>query len=105
MPPTVPNKATMTVHQKTDQGDYPWWARYQTVEPPERQVIMIEQARIAARAISELSPITRMVVELYRFDGMTLQEIAARLEISVATVHRSLKAGMEILCEKMDFDA
>ncbi|MBF2717690.1 sigma-70 family RNA polymerase sigma factor [Agrobacterium vitis] len=92
------------VHQKIDQQDYPWWARYQAVDPPERQVIVIEKARIAAQAISELSPIIRMVVELYRFDGMTLQEIASRLEISVATAHRALKEGMEIVWEKMGFD-
>lgn len=94
----------LTVHQKTDQHDYPWWARYQATEPPERQVILIEQARMAAQAISELPPIIRMVIELYRFDGATLQEIASRLEISVATVHRLLKEGMEIVWEKMDFD-
>jgi RNA polymerase sigma-70 factor (ECF subfamily) len=94
----------LTVHQKTDQQDYPWWAKYQAVELPERQVILIEQARIAAQTISELSPIIRMVVELYRFDGLTLHQIASRLEISVATTHRLLKEGMEIVWEKMRFD-
>jgi RNA polymerase sigma factor (sigma-70 family) len=95
----------LKIHQRTDQKDYPWWARYQGTEPPEMQVMMIEQAKLAAQAISELPPKVRSVVELYRFDGVTLQEIAARLGISIATAHRLLKEGMEILWDRMGLDA
>ncbi|MFB9948887.1 RNA polymerase sigma factor [Rhizobium puerariae] len=94
----------LIVHRKTDQQDYPWWARYQTTESPELQVMIVDQAKMAAQAISELPPKIRMAVELYRFDGATLHEIAARLGTSIATAHRLLKEGMEIIWERMGFD-
>ncbi|MNO09217.1 RNA polymerase sigma factor [compost metagenome] len=45
---------------------------------------------------------TRVIVEMYRFDGYTLQEIADRLDLSTATVHRLLKAAMARLAEQMN---
>lgn len=93
----------VAVHRKIDQQDYPWWTRYQSIEPPDAQVMILDQARIAAQTISELPAKIRMVVEFYRFDGMTLHEIASRLGISVATAHRLLKEGMEIIWDRMDF--
>lgn len=94
----------MAVHRKIDQQDYPWWTQYQSIEPPDAQMMILDQARIAAQTISELPTKIRMVVEFYRFDGMTLHEIASRLGISVATAHRLLKEGMEIIWVRMDFD-
>lgn len=94
----------LAVHRKTDQQDYPWWTQYQTIESPDSQVLIMDQARIAAEAISELPPRIRMVVEFYRFDGITLHEVASRLDISVATAHRLLKEGMEIIWDRMGFD-
>lgn len=85
--------------------DYPWWARHQGITTPEAEVIILDKARLAARAIEELPPRTREVVELYRFDGLTLQQTASELGISVATAHRLLKEGMEWLWNRLDFDA
>lgn len=84
--------------------DYPWWARYQRTGTPEAQVLILERARLAARAIEELPPRTRAVVELYRFEGLTLQQTASQLGISVATAHRLLKEAMECLWDRLDFD-
>lgn len=85
--------------------DYPWWARYQATETPETQVMALERAKIAAQAIGALAPKVRQAVEMYRFDGLKLEEIALELNVSVSTAHRLLKEGMETLWVKMDFDA
>lgn len=80
----------------------PFWGQPQQVSTPEQHLLFCDQVRSAASALAAMPDETRMVVEMYRFDGCTLQEIADRLDLSVATVHRMLKAAMARLAEEMD---
>lgn len=92
----------MAVRKAGHPDDVPWWAKHQWIATPEAQVIILDRAKLAARAIEELPPRTREVVELYRFDGFTLQQTATQLGISVATAHRLLKEGMASLWDQLD---
>lgn len=92
------------VHNSNHPNDFPWWIRHQPMDSPELQVLIFDQAKIAARTIGDLPPKVREVVELYRFDGLKLQDIAERVDISVATAHRLLKEGMETIWREMGLD-
>jgi len=46
-----------------------------------------EQLRILAEALSELPERTRRALEMHRFEGLKLREIAERLDISVTLAH------------------
>lgn len=94
----------IAVHNSNHPNDFPWWIRHQQMDSPELQVVIFDQAKIAAHAIGSLPPKVREVVELYRFDELKLQEIADRLDISVATAHRLLKEGMETIWQEMGLD-
>lgn len=80
----------------------PFWALPQPVDTPEQHVLFCDQVRNAASILTTMTDDTRIIVEMYRFDGYTLQEIADRLDLSVSTVHRLLKAAMARLAEGMN---
>ncbi len=80
----------------------PFWGQPQPVDTPEEHSLFCDQVRSVASILSTMSDDARIVVEMYRFDGYTLQEIADRLDLSIATVHRLLKAAMARLAEQMD---
>ncbi|HEV7318372.1 MAG TPA: RNA polymerase sigma factor [Ensifer sp.] len=80
----------------------PFWGRPQPVDTPEQHVLFGDQVRSATSILAAMSDDARTIVEMYRFDGYTLQEIADRLDLSVATVHRMLKTAMAELAERMD---
>lgn len=80
----------------------PFWGQPQPVDTPEQHALFCDQVRSVASILADMPDQTRTVVEMYRFDGYTLQEIADRLDLSVATVHRLLKTAMSRLAEQMD---
>jgi RNA polymerase sigma-70 factor (ECF subfamily) len=95
-------------HQKVKNAahpdDLPWWTQYQTVDTPEDHLLFCEQVRIAAHVLENLPPQMRLVMELYRFEGKTMEDIAERMDISISTVHRLLKEAMKKIREKMAID-
>lgn len=60
-----------------------------------------EQLEQVTRAIEELPPQCRKILELNRFQGMSYKEIAAQLNISHRTVDAHLASAMRILREKL----
>lgn len=44
--------------------------------------------------LAQMEPRMRLALELNRFEGYTLQEIAGRLSVSVPTVHRLVRDGL-----------
>lgn len=83
------------------ENDIPWWARPLTIETPEDEFLFSEQVKTVAHLIDELPEKTRIVLELYRFEGLTLAEIATRLGMSTPTAHRLLKEAMDVVKAKM----
>lgn len=84
-----------------DPSDIPWWALPQFVDTPENDLLFCEQVKSVARAIENLPDKKRMVLDMYRHDGLTMSEIAHRLKISAPTVHRLLKDAMEEIRQHM----
>lgn len=83
------------------ENDIPWWARPLTIETPEAALLFGEQVRSVSGVIDNLPQKARVVLELYRFEGLTLAEIAARLGVSTPTAHRLLKEAMDVVKAKM----
>lgn len=98
---TFNRKRHQKVHAAQHVEDFPWWARSQGVDTPEEQVLFSEHAKIAARVIEELPTQLRVITELYRIDELTIEEIAARLNLSKSTVHRLLKEAMKTIREQI----
>jgi len=70
-------------------------------EQPERMAASAERTaageqalECALRALDDLPHPTRGVFELYRFEGLTLQQSADRYGISVAAAHRRVRSAL-----------
>lgn len=61
----------------------------------EDAIVRRDELKIAMEAMAELPERTRIALELHRFEGLTLKDIAARLGISVARVHSLVYEGLE----------
>ena len=61
---------------------------------PEAAAVAREELRLFAEAWAELPERTRIVLEMRRFGGCGLQEIADHLDISVTSVHRIIARGI-----------
>jgi RNA polymerase sigma factor (sigma-70 family) len=61
----------------------------------ERNLIGRQEVDIVLRAMNQLPERTRLALQLYRFEGLKLAEIAARLGISVTLTHKLVHDGME----------
>jgi RNA polymerase sigma factor, sigma-70 family len=61
---------------------------------PEDIVAGREELRIVMEALAELPERTRIALEMHRFDGCKLREIAERLGISVALAHKLVYDGL-----------
>lgn len=55
---------------------------------PEQQAVSSDELRVVEAALQELPTRTRQAFEMHRLNGMTLQQIAAALEISVGLAHQ-----------------
>lgn len=60
-----------------------------------------DDLRIVLDAMAELPDRTRMALEMHRFDGMKLREIAAELGISVALAHGLVYEGLDHLRKRL----
>ncbi|GGF69131.1 RNA polymerase sigma factor [Azorhizobium oxalatiphilum] len=83
----------------------PAWAAPQLVETPEQRLLMAERLRRLAAVMDAMPDDMRTVFELYRFEGLTLEQIAQASGLSVATVHRRLRDAMAALALELNPDA
>ncbi len=60
------------------------------------QADTVDQARVR-RALAELGPEQRRVLELAYFEGLSCSEIAARITVPIGTVKSRIAAGLERL--------
>lgn len=75
-------------------GDPPFWSIPPEVRTPEEELLLQDDMRQAALVLDSLAPEIRIAVEMHRFDGYTLEEVASHLDISVATAHRYVKGAL-----------
>lgn len=64
------------------------------VGTPEAAAVVREELRLFEEAWSDLPERTRIVLEMRRFGGCTLEEIADHLDISVTSVHGIIAKGI-----------
>ncbi|GGH90400.1 DNA-directed RNA polymerase sigma-70 factor [Pseudomonas fluvialis] len=73
-----------------------------TTPDPERQVSSQAQLRRLHQSVQTLPPRTREAFALHRLEGLTLQEVARRLDISVGLAHQLVRAALSHCAEQLD---
>lgn len=79
----------------------PEWIQPLKMPSPEQQAVINDQVRLLAAALESYPDQTRIIIEMHRFDGYTLQEIATRLDMSVTSVHRILSSAIADLAKRL----
>ncbi|MEM9633790.1 MAG: RNA polymerase sigma factor [Pseudomonadota bacterium] len=82
--------------------DLPQWVQPQDVGTPEKTVLVGDELRRITEFLDTCPEQNRIVVEMYRFGGCTMEQIAEHLDLSVSSVHRILRKTMASLAELMD---
>ncbi|MBC8129004.1 MAG: RNA polymerase sigma factor [Rhizobiaceae bacterium] len=82
----------------------PHWAFPQDMPTPEQGLLFCDEIRRVREVLDGLPPDVRTAVEMHRFGGHTLEEIAERLGISVATAHRHVRSALVKIAERLDGD-
>lgn len=84
-----------------------YWMEIYKVEPMSEYEIREDEERIQlikkmiSQAIEELPPRSRMTFKLHRFDGLTYEEIAEVMNISVRTVESQMTRTLQILRKRL----
>lgn len=93
------------IEQRQAEDAVPFWAVPYAEPTPEQSVTCSEQIRIVSETLSSLPVEVRVAVEMNRFGGFTLEEVAEHLGVSVATVHRHIRSAMVKIASRLDGDA
>jgi|TARA_B100000965_G_scaffold196060_1_gene163783 RNA polymerase sigma-70 factor (ECF subfamily) len=72
----------------------PWWMLPAVPRTPEEEVTHRRTLARIVTVLNRLEPDIRIAVEMHRFGGHTLGEIAARLGVSVPTAHRMVRGAL-----------
>lgn len=82
------------VEQRRQADEPAWWMLPDMPRTPEQELLHRQDLARATEALAELSPKARIAVEMHRFGGYTLSEIAERLGVSVPTAHRLVRDAL-----------
>ncbi|AWM24863.1 Sigma factor PvdS controling pyoverdin biosynthesis [Sinorhizobium fredii CCBAU 25509] len=82
------------IEARESQGEPPFWSLPSEMPTPEDIILVTDEVRHMSRILDELPVEVRVALEMHRFGGYTLEEIAAHLNISVATAHRHVRTAM-----------
>jgi RNA polymerase sigma factor (sigma-70 family) len=82
------------VEARVRDAESPVWLVPQPERTPEEIALHDEQLRIVGEVLDGLPVEVRVAMEMHRFGGFTLEEVAERLGVSVATAHRYVKTAM-----------
>lgn len=80
----------------------PFWATPQAEPTPEQALQYGDQVRIVSQVLATLPAEVRVAVEMHRFGGYTLEEVADHLGISVPTAHRHVRSAMLKIASRID---
>ncbi len=80
----------------------PFWSMPRAIETPEETVLLSDEVRLITEVLDGFPLDVRVAVEMHRFGGYTLEEVAAHLDISVATAHRHVRAALVEIALKLD---
>lgn len=82
------------VEMREKQNEPPFWSIPNELPTPEDFVVVTDEVRQISRVLNDLPADVRIALEMHRFGGYNLEEIAAHLGISVATAHRHVRTAM-----------
>jgi len=71
-----------------------YWTVPRPEASPEQTMLLRDDIRQIGAILAEMPTETRIAVEMHRFGGYKLQDIAVHLGLSVATVHRMVHAAL-----------
>jgi RNA polymerase sigma factor (sigma-70 family) len=89
--------------RETERG-LPFWAEPRAITTPEQHLLFCDQVRAVSNVLAALPLEARVAVEMHRFGGFTLDEVAAHLGISVTTAHRYVRSAMLRIASRLDDD-
>ena len=85
------------VEMREQRTEPPFWSMPSEVPTPEEVVLVSDDVRRISEVLGTLPVDVRVALEMHRFGGYTLEEIAVRLDISVATAHRHVRTAMMLV--------
>lgn len=80
----------------------PYWSEPRAVETPEENLQVSQELRVILDVLASFPLDVRVAVEMHRFGGHTLEEVAAQLGISVATAHRHIRSALVEIALRLD---
>lgn len=86
-------------------GEPPFWSMPIDMPTPEDIVMVSDEIRRISGVLDDLPVEVRVALEMHRFGGYTLEEIAAHLNISIATAHRHVRTAMMRVAATLAGDA
>lgn len=69
---------------------------------PEKRLIDTQTLQLVSQAMEEMSPRQREVLHLRRYEGLTVEAVAARLSISPTTAKTDLMAAMKAIARSIE---
>ena len=75
-------------------GEPPFWSVPAEAQTPEQALLFCDEIRLISHVLAEMPVDVRIAVEMHRFGGYTLEEVAEHLDISVATAHRHVRGAL-----------
>nr|WP_210336053.1 sigma-70 family RNA polymerase sigma factor [Ensifer sp. ENS09] len=82
------------IEAREEQSEPPFWSMPIEMPTPEDIILVSDEIRRISGILEDLPEDVRVALEMHRFGGYTLEEIAAHLDISVATAHRHVRSAM-----------
>lgn len=90
------------MEHRRQHSEPPWWALPETPRTPEQELAHARDIDCVAAALEDLPREARIAVEMHRFGGHTLNEIADRLGISVPTAHRLVRDALVRIARRLE---
>jgi RNA polymerase sigma-70 factor (ECF subfamily) len=82
------------IEKREQENEPPFWSIPNETPTPEDFAAVTDEVRRISGVLDDLPVETRIALEMHRFGGYTLEEIAAHLGVSVATAHRHVRTAM-----------
>ncbi|KNY15462.1 RNA polymerase sigma70 [Shinella sp. SUS2] len=93
------------IEMREQDSEPPFWSLPRAVETPEETVLVSDEVRTITGILDRFPLDVRVALEMHRFGGYTLEEVAAHLGISVATAHRHVRAALVEIALRLGNDA
>jgi RNA polymerase sigma-70 factor (ECF subfamily) len=82
------------LEQREQAAEPAWWMLPSGGRTPEQESVHRQEVEQVRAVLAALPPDQRRAVELHRFGGFTLAEVADELGVSIATVHRLVRDAL-----------